>query len=180
MYGIVNKAIEEMVTTGFGKEKWEAVKLKSGVEEDFFISNEPYDDAITYNLAIAASEELNISLTEVLNAFGEYWVLHTGKEKYGSLMEAGGANLMEFLQNLPVFHNRIILMYPNLNPPEFKTSGKTENSINIHYYSSRAGLQEFVRGLLMGLSKLYAVPAIVTQTQKKSDGYDHDIFNVSW
>jgi Haem-NO-binding len=180
MYGIVNKAIEEMISSGFGKDKWDAVRQRSGVLEDFFISNEPYDDAITYNLAQAASVELQIPLAQVLNAFGEYWVLHTGKEKYGSLMEAGGNSLLEFLTNLPVFHNRIMLMYPNLNPPEFKVSDKTANSINVHYYSSRVGLQEFVRGLLSGLAKLYKVDAKINYIVQKSPQSDHDIFNVSW
>ena len=36
---------------------------------------------------------------KVLNAFGEWWILKTGKEKYGGLMEAGGNNLKEFLVN---------------------------------------------------------------------------------
>ena len=39
MYGIVNKAIVDLVTTNFGQEKWEEILLKSGVEVDFFISN---------------------------------------------------------------------------------------------------------------------------------------------
>lgn len=80
MYGIVNKAIEELVTENFGAAEWEAVKRKSGVDVDFFLSNEPYDDAITYKLAGAASEVLRLSVGQVLNAFGEWWVLKTDKE----------------------------------------------------------------------------------------------------
>lgn len=59
MYGIVNKAIEDLVKVNFGEDKWDAIKEKSGVDVDFFISNEPYDDEITYKLAGAASEILN-------------------------------------------------------------------------------------------------------------------------
>jgi hypothetical protein len=36
MYGIVNKAIEDLVTENFGEEKWQEVKAKSGVDVDFF------------------------------------------------------------------------------------------------------------------------------------------------
>ncbi len=180
MYGIVNKSIEEMVKQDFGIDTWEAIKVRSGVKEDFFLSNEPYDDNITYQLAIAASEVLNITVTQVLNAFGEYWILKTGKEKYGALMDAGGASLKEFLVNLPSFHNRIMLMYPNLDPPEFKTSDIMEASINIHYFSHRSGLMEFVRGLLVGLSKMYGVEANVVHIKGKEHGIDHEVFNVSW
>ncbi len=70
MYGIVNKAIEELVKENFGEEKWERVKQRSGVDVEFFISNEPYDDAITYQLAGAVAEETGLALREVLMAFG--------------------------------------------------------------------------------------------------------------
>lgn len=180
MYGIVNKAIQDLVTENFGADVWEAVKEKSGVDVDLFLSNEPYDDAITYKLAGAASEVLKISVGEVLNAFGEWWVLKTGKEKYGSLMQAGGNNLREFLVNLPLFHNRIMLMYPKLTPPEFKVSDVQDNSIHIHYHSRREGLQEFVRGLLSGLAKMYNTEATIDLIQTRDTGSTHEIFKVSW
>jgi hypothetical protein len=180
MYGIVNKAIQELVTQNFGADKWEAVKLESGVDVDYFLSNEPYDDDITYKLAGAASVVLGITTGQVLNAFGEWWILKTGKEKYGGLMEAGGNNLKEFLINLPIFHNRIMLMYPKLTPPEFKVSNIEADSIYIHYYSKRDGLQEFVRGLLSGLGKMYNVITTIELIQSRDEGNTHEIFKVSW
>lgn len=180
MYGIVNKAIQDLITEKFGRDAWNQVKEKSGVDIDFFLSNEPYDDDITYKLAGAASEVLNISVGDVLQAFGEWWILKTGKEKYGGLMEAGGNNLKEFLVNLPSFHNRIMLMYPKLTPPEFKVSNIKENSIDVHYHSKREGLQEFVRGLLTGLSKMYNVEVNIKLIQSRDDGDTHEIFKVNW
>lgn len=180
MYGIVNKAIQDLITEKFGRDAWNQVKEKSGVDIDFFLSNEPYDDDITYKLAGAASEVLNISVGDVLQAFGEWWILKTGKEKYGGLMEAGGNNLKEFLVNLPSFHNRIMLMYPKLTPPEFKVSNIKENSIDVHYHSKREGLQEFVRGLLTGLSKMYKVDVNIKLIQSRDDGDTHEIFKVNW
>ena len=180
MYGIVNKAIESLVIENFGEEKWNAIKETSGIDIDFFISNEPYDDNITYALAGAVSKEMNISISDVLITFGEYWVLKTGKEKYGSLMEAGGSNLKDFLKNLPAFHNRIMLIYPKLTPPEFKISHETENSLYVHYFSKRIGLKEFVRGLLQGLGKLYNTPVELELLDDRDNGDDHEIFKVSW
>lgn len=180
MYGIVNKAIEDLVTTNFGEEKWLLIKERSGVDIDFFISNEPYDDDITYKLAIAVGEEMNMSTGEVLEAFGEWWVLKTSKEKYGGLMQAGGTSLKEFLHNLPVFHNRVMLIYPKLTPPEFRVSDSTDNSIHVHYYSKREGLQEFVRGLMVGLGKMYETPVQVDLIQSRADGSTHEVFKVSW
>ncbi|KAA3624396.1 MAG: heme NO-binding protein [Bacteroidetes bacterium] len=180
MYGIVNKAIEDLVKENFGEEKWEAILERSGVDVDFFISNEPYDDDITFKLAGATSEEMNIPIAQVLQTFGEWWVLKTSKEKYGGLMEAGGANLKEFLRNLPIFHNRVMLIYPKLTPPEFKISNVEENSVHVHYFSKREGLQEFVRGLLTGLGKMYDTPVTAELIQTRDEGSSHEIFQVSW
>jgi hypothetical protein len=180
MYGIVNKAIQELVIENFGKEKWEIIKEKSNINVDIFISSEPYDDDITYKLAFAISEEMKIPLSTVLETFGEWWVLRTAKEKYGGLMEAGGNGLKEFLLNLPAFHNRVILIYPKLTPPEFRVSNEEENSLHIHYISKRVGLQDFVKGLLIGLGKMYNTPANVELIQEKNENNDHEVFKVSW
>jgi Haem-NO-binding len=180
MYGIVNKAIEDLVTTNFGAEKWEIIKEKSGVDIDFFISSEPYDDDVTFKLAVAVSEEMKMTVSEVLIAFGEWWVIKTTSEKYPGLMNSGGNNLREFLINLPNFHNRIMLIYPKLTPPEFKVSDVTENGLHLHYFSKREGLQEFVRGLIQGLGKMYNTPLELELIQSRNEGSSHEIFKINW
>jgi hypothetical protein len=180
MYGIVNKAIEDLVIANFGQEKWEAIKERSGIDIDFFISSEPYDDDVTFKLAVAVSEEMNMTVGEVLIAFGEWWVIKTTSEKYTGLMQSGGNNLKEFLLNLPNFHNRVMLIYPKLTPPEFKVSDMTENSIQLHYFSQRQGLQEFVRGLVQGLGKMYDTPVTIELMQTRNEGSTHEIFKISW
>jgi hypothetical protein len=180
MYGIVNRAIEDLIVQHHGQEKWEAVRKRSGVDIDFFLSNEPYDDAVTFQLAIAASEELKQPLSEILIAFGEWWVLKTGMEKYGGLMHAGGDNLREFLLNLPMFHNRIMLIYPKLTPPEFRVESLGDRLMDVHYYSERDGLQDFVYGLLQGLGKMYQENPSITLLQSRNEGATHEVFRISW
>jgi hypothetical protein len=180
MYGIVNKAIEELVTENFGIDKWEAIKERSGIDIDMFISNEPYDDDITFKLVGAVSEEMKISVSDVLRAFGEWWIMRTGKEKYGYLMESGGNNLKDFLVNLPLFHNRVMMIYPKLTPPEFKISDVVDNGLNVHYFSKRVGLQDFVHGLLTGLGKFYGCPVNLELLTLREEGSDHEIFRVTW
>lgn len=80
MYGIVNKAIQDLVVDKFGTEKWEIILERSGIEQDFFISSETYDDEITFKLAIAISKEVNMDLNDVMITLGEWWVIKTTKE----------------------------------------------------------------------------------------------------
>ncbi|GHB79667.1 heme NO-binding domain-containing protein [Persicitalea jodogahamensis] len=180
MYGIINKSIEELVKANFGDEKWDEVLERSGVKTDFFLSHEIYDDEITFKLAIAVSEVTELTLSDVLQAFGEWWILKTGKEKYTGLMEAGGSSLREFMINLPTFHNRIMLIYPKLTPPEFKVSHVTDNSLHVHYFSKREGLQEFVRGLLFGLGKMFDTKVEVELLQTRNKGDSHEVFKLKW
>jgi hypothetical protein len=180
MYGIVNKAIQEMIVENYGIEKWNLILEKSGIDIDFFISNEPYDDDVTYVLAKTIANEMKIPVQDVLLSFGEWWVLRTAKEKYSGLMQAGGASLKEFIFNLPNFHNRVMLIYPRLTPPEFKITNIEENGVWLHYYSKREGLQEFVKGILQGLAKMYETTVDIQLLKNRTLGDDHEIFKIGW
>lgn len=180
MYGLVNNAIESLVKTNFGEDNWQRVLKKSNIGIDYFLNSQPYDDEITFALANAVSQVNNMPIGEVFRAFGEWWIIKTGQEKYGHLMQAGGSNLKEFLINLPDFHNRILLIYPKLTPPEFKVSDIESNSLHLHYYSKRIGLQEFVHGLITGLGKMFNVPVAVDLICSRDNNFNHEIFKISW
>lgn len=180
MYGLVNKAIEDLVVCQFGEDTWEQIKKKAGVDVDVFVSNEAYPDSVTYDLVSAASEVLGKSARDILIVFGEHWVLKTAAKSYGAMMSAGGASLKEFLVNLPNFHTRVQMIYPKLQPPSFECSDISENSLHLHYFTHRPGLTDFVVGLVQGLGKLYSTPATASVIAKKADGADHDVFEVSW
>ncbi len=180
MYGMVNKAIEEMVTAAHGEPTWLEIKRRAGVADPIFISNEGYPDEITYRLVGAASDVLALPADRILHAFGEHWVLNTARKGYGHLMTAGGSSLGEFIGNLPLFHDRVALLYPKLAPPRFEVTDRTERSLQLHYLSHRAGLTPFVAGLISGLGKMFETPVRATLTAAKAAGADHDIFLVEW
>ena len=50
MYGMVNKALEEMIRSRYGDSAWEAVRCEAKVAIEVFISNDAYPDELTYNL----------------------------------------------------------------------------------------------------------------------------------
>lgn len=180
MYGLVNKAVQEMVTNHYGEATWEKVREKAGVEEELFLSSEAYPDEVTYRLVSAASELTEVPAGQILFAFGEHWVLHTARQGYGSLMDAAGKSLAEFVRNLPNFHTRIAMIFPKLSPPRFEISDETPGSLHLHYFTHRPGLTEFVRGLLSGLGRKFGTPVRTTLMRSKAEGADHDVFLVEW
>jgi len=180
MYGMVNQAIEQMVCEIHGEEAWEKIKEMARIDVDVFISNEGYPDDYTYRLVAAASEVSKTPAEVILEAFGEHWILRTAMEGYGDLMKAGGSNLKDFLVNLPNFHTRVVMIYPKLQPPSFKVSDVTENSLLLHYHTHREGLAHFVIGLMKGLGKMFEQPTTIVQKEIRADGADHDVFAVTW
>lgn len=180
MYGMVNKAVEDMVCMHYGDEVWERIKARAGVDVEVFMSNEAYADEITYDLVSAASAVLELPAERILEGFGEHWVLHTAQEGYGGLMQAAGRTLTEFLQNLPNFHSRVAMIFPNLQPPRFQCSDITDSSLKLHYFSHRQGLAPFVVGLMRGLGKMFKTPVTVRLAEARGEGADHDVFEVTW
>jgi hypothetical protein len=177
---MVNGAIEDMVRRGFGDDAWDRIRAEAGVDEEVFLSNAAYPDESTYALVGAAHKVLDLPVDEILKAFGRHWVLETARRGYGSLLRASGRNLSEFLQNLPDFHARVLLLMPRLQPPTFHCTEITDSSLQLHYITHRAGLSQFVVGLLDGLGTLYDTPVAVEQVAAKGVEADHDIFQVSW
>lgn len=178
MYGLVNQAIQGLVIDNFGSDNWNKIKQKAGVAEEAFLSNEIYDDSITFNLAISASEILDIPLSDVLKTFGKYWIIKVGNEKYGPLMKSGGDNFIDFIVNLPNFHSRVMLIYSDIKPPEFIVEKATASKLMLHYYSTRQGLTDFMFGLIQGLGELYNTPINIALVADRRNGDEHDIFEI--
>ena len=180
MYGLVNKAIRDMVCENFGQGTWETIRQKAEVEADSFIGMEPYPDDVTHRLVKAASEVLSMSPPDILKAFGEYWVIYTAKEGYGEMLDMAGDNLPDFLQNLDNLHARVGVSFPQLKPPSFECTDVDDDSMNLHYRSTREGLAPMVVGLVGGLGKRFDVEVDVTQVKSREDGADHDEFTIRY
>jgi hypothetical protein len=179
MYGLINKAIEQMVCSGYGEDTWETVKRQAGAQPGMFMSMRQYPDDLTYRL-VAASQELGRDPADILRASGRYWMLYTAAEGYGELLTLAGGSLGECLRNLPNMHARIELSFPHLRPPVFECSDVTSGGLLLHYYSERQGLAPMVVGLLEGLSERFEAPIEIALVQSRERGDDHDIFQITF
>lgn len=178
MFGLVNKGLEDMVCSQYGEETWEAIKVKADVGIEAFISMDAYPDDITYRLVDAASAVMEMPATDILEAFGKYWLLFTADEGFGSLIEIAGDNLPEFLQNLDNLHARVGLSFPGLQPPSFLCSDLEQESLKLHYYSDRPGLTPLVVGMLKGLGEKFDTDVDIQLTNSKERGNDHQELSI--
>jgi hypothetical protein len=180
MYGLVNKAVEDLAVQLGGSGLWSAIVEHAGIDKPVFVAMEPYDDAITFRLVESASHLLGLSQDEVLEAFGAHWILYTGREGYGPMLSAMGASLPQFLGNLDAMHSRVALSMPSLRPPSFACEELDEQSLVVRYWSERRGLAPMVTGLLRGLGARFDLDVTVTPTTPRPDGVDHDTFLVRY
>jgi hypothetical protein len=180
MYGMVNKAIVDMVHAQFGSETWEAIRLAADIDEDLFLSMSQYPDDVTYRLVGAASQVLKIPAEEVLHAFGRYWVTYTAREGYGELLRVSGHNIWEFLANLDNMHARVALSFPRLRPPSFRCTDVHERGLKLHYRSERIGLTHLVVGLLQGLGEMFGTAVRVEVLPPDPAEPEEDIFAIQY
>jgi len=179
VYGLVNKAIEDLALSIGGEPVWQAIIARSGLDVVSFVSLDSYDDEITYRLVEAASAELGLTPEQVLEGFGEHWVRYTGRAGYGPLMGSFGSDVGSFLHNLDSLHARVTLLMPQMRPPSFTVEELGPDRFVVHYRSVRQGLGPMVTGLLRGIGALFDREVTVTRLARAEDGADHDVFELS-
>lgn len=181
MYGLVNLAIQELVCSQYGADKWQQVCEIAGASGVYFQRMQSYPDALTYKLIEGVSLVLGITADEALFALGEYFVLHTGREGYGHLFALAGRSLLEFLHNLDVLHSRVGQNFAGLSPPSFQCEDLGPRSVRLRYYTDRRGLCPMVRGLLGGLAGHFATPASIQHEPASCtrSGSDHCEFTIT-
>ncbi len=175
MYGLVNKAIADMIKVRFGEETWQQICSTAAVESSF-LSMEGYPDDLTHRLVKASSTILGLSTAEIMEAFGEFWVQYTAEAGYGELLDMSGDDLPEALENLDNLHARLGVIFPKLKPPSFGSEKLSDQTLTLEYHSEREGLAPMVIGLVKGLGARLDTDVTIVQTKHRQDGEEHDEF----
>ncbi len=178
MYGLVNRALQQLVCTHCGDATWDEVRARAGVQEEVFMRMDSYPDELTHRLVAAAAEVLQRPAEELLKEFGRYWMKYTMVEGYGALLSDLGPTLHSALAALDGMHARVTLLYPALKPPMFRVTGMTDKGMRLHYHSDRAGFAPMIIGLVEGLGERYGVRVEVTHAVAKGGEHDHDRFDI--
>jgi hypothetical protein len=178
MYGLVNRAVEELVVSLKGEAGWRGVCAHANVSPDGFVAMKSYDDDVTFRLVAAVSARMDLPAEQVLEAFGKYWITYTAEQGYSSIMAAGGKNLREFLGNLNEMHGRVETIFPQLRLPLFRVEDIADGEYRVYYASTRAGLAPMVVGLIKGLAERFEQSVEVSQVYAKTELEGEDVFLV--
>jgi hypothetical protein len=176
MYGLVNAAIEELITTEHGPGIWNQVAGRAEFE-GAFVSMETYPDELTFALVAAVCDVTDVKADAFLRKLGGFWVKYTAQRGYGPMFQMWGESLGEFLDNLDLMHGRVQLAMPDLRPPTFSTKWLGKNEVELVYNTHRDGLASMVVGLLEGLAEHFGTSVIVTHVVNRQDA-GHDVFHL--
>ncbi|XP_070538454.1 guanylate cyclase soluble subunit beta-2-like isoform X4 [Ptychodera flava] len=152
MYGFINLCVKALVTEKFGEAAWEKVRKKAKVD-DAFISYDCYEDDVTLRLVKAASEVSSLEIDAILETFGEYFFTFCQRSGYDEMLRTLGSNLRSFLENLDSLHSYLSFSYKNMDAPSFRCERGEDDTLILHYYSSRKGFHPIVVGIIRAVAK---------------------------
>ncbi|MBC7736887.1 MAG: heme NO-binding domain-containing protein [Candidatus Saccharibacteria bacterium] len=178
MYGLVNNGVRTYVIASHGENVWRKICKHARVPDEKYENLTAYDDAHTYALVGAVAETLDMPAEQVLQVFGEFWVGFSKSSALGKLIDQRCDTLIGRIRGLDEMHERIQLTMPHLNPPSFEFEERADGTHRLHYMSMREGLAPMVVGLLKGMAAECGVTIEITHVVRRSDGADHDVFNL--
>jgi len=180
-----------MMIRRYGDEFWTNVLSRTGFESGKEnIVNHYYPDNDTYALVDSVSALAKIPREQVWEMYGAFLIEYTMEIGWDELLRAMSPNLKGFLDNLDSLHYFIdhVVYKANLKGPSFRCEEGEDNSIILHYFTSRPGLYPIVKGVVREVAKrvfnLEINMTITGRTQRSvqmSSGErveEHVIFNI--
>ncbi|MBN2890425.1 MAG: heme NO-binding domain-containing protein [Bacteroidales bacterium] len=152
MKGTIVKAAEKLIISQFGIEKWEKILVKTGFDFDhvFFI-REDIEDNLVMQMINNSCDVLEMSISQLFEAFAEYWIHFYSQEVYPSFVFS---NAKEFIANIHTIHNVMTENVPNAKPPVFEYNWKSGRELIMTYNSDR-GLIDLAIPIIREIGKKY-------------------------
>jgi len=182
MIGNINMVFYEYISLKHDPETWIQIADKLKLKEHFLVPGSAYPDSLTYRIATIASQLLEISAAELLYNLGKYYVVEVMHNKYDNIKVLPGKTLVDIIEYLPTYHNRLGILQPHLKLPTILTRPKGSSAYEIWYKGETIDDSNFMLGLFDGLIQLYnyGVKAIAKQTKKRSSLEQFDVYEISW
>jgi len=177
---MINRALLEMVVAENGPTTWAEVSRQAGVEGIVFLRNQFHPDALTFRIAHVACARLGEEPAAFLARFGRFFVRVADRLNYGDLFDLIGTTLPDFVRNLPNFHDRNALIFPELSAPSFRCSDVAERSLVLKHYSPYPEAASFLMGMLQGFAERFGMRVSVTHQERCTQESGFDRFLLQW
>ena len=166
MKGTIVKCMEDLVTKKFGVAKWKESLKNAGLPENrYFSVSDDVPDAEIMAIMKGIATAGNLTMDQVMDAFGDYWSCVYGPDLY-NVYFAKAKSTRELLLNLDNIHVVMTKSIKSAHPPRFSYEWKNDKVLVMQYQSQR-GLVALMPGLIRGLGKYYKDNPKVTVSQNQ-------------
>jgi len=165
MKGVIADCLAELVINNFGKDKWEDILEKSGLDKNTTFSlYADIDDSAVLHVIGNTCEVLGITMEQAADAFGDYWVNVYAPDIYWAYYR-NWKSARDFLLDMDRIHSNVTRRIPNAHPPRFEYEWENENTL-IMKYSSHRGLIDILVGLIKGVGKKFEEDITVSKIRE--------------
>jgi hypothetical protein len=152
MKAVIFNCLRDLVKDKFGPQVYKEVALKVGLEDKTYLNNVDIDESKLKILIEELSKKTNLSVKEIYDVFGDYWV-NVYSQKYFKSYYRIYKNMKDLLMAMDKIHVNVINTYGGSTPPRFKFEDQG-NKLIMHYNSKR-NLIELLVSLIKGVAKFY-------------------------
>jgi guanylate cyclase soluble subunit beta len=123
---------------------------------------------------MAASEVSGLTVDQVLEAFGEFFVHYIRDEGYDNLLCCQGSTLKDWMSNINAIHQHLQTTFPKkMTMPQFwvEDAEHEDGSLMLHYHSRRGNyLAPLAKGLVAEVARFqFGVEVEMSRTQTQGE-----------
>lgn len=152
MISVILKCLEETIISHHGLENWGRVLDDAGVSRDVkFVPSIEVDDVTMSKIFKSVCNVLQLSIEEVTDAYGDYWVNVYTQKIYGPFYE-GRYSISKFFRYLDGIHDSLERTLPGTIPQRFMWKWLDQQTL-VFGDQIRSELVELIIALAKGVGK---------------------------
>jgi hypothetical protein len=159
MHGVMNRAVQCLITDVWGAAVWRAVAQEAGLQPADLPG--PGDAARTARLLATAAAHLGRTPDCLLEDLGTYLVSHPARAGIRRLLRFGGSDFRDFLHSLEDLPERGRLALPDLLLPPISVSDQGAGRYALGIGPGGAGLGPLLTGLLRAMADDYGALVLI-------------------
>uniref|UniRef100_A0AC35U7X7 Guanylate cyclase n=1 Tax=Rhabditophanes sp. KR3021 TaxID=114890 RepID=A0AC35U7X7_9BILA len=187
MLGYIHLVLKDLVICHQGQALWDKIALEHNLDDDFCSHAKSFKDEDTFLVIGVVARELNLSLADALEAYGEHFIVFVMNNGWDTILNCVADDVFNFLNTVTYLHTFMdtLTFKGSLEKPSFYCEINRDNSLKLHYYSHRNGLDTLVIGLVRkAVKELFNIDVLVTLNEHYADntgfgkGLNHSIFRI--
>lgn len=155
MHGMINRALQDFLTTTHGTEIWAEVASQAALPHAGFESMSIYDDTLTMLCFQGACQVLHQHPNALLEDIGIFLITHPPLAPLRRLLRFGGAGFVQFLHSLEELAERGRLALPDLDMPQIEVEQLDPSNFRLRAVWSLPGMGPILIGALRAMADEY-------------------------